>query len=228
MIELVTANQNMPFAVALAVMLGIAILEGVASLLGTGISSFLDSLLPDTDFDIDVHADINVEGAEIPSIAPFTHFLGWLRIGQVPILVLLVLFLTSFGLIGLVMQSIIESTLGFLLPGIIASVIAFILSLPAVHILGGGLKVIMPKDETDAVAEESLTGRVAVITLGTAKKGKAAEAKVKDQHGLTHYVMVEPDEEDATFTAHQAVLLVKKEGPVFKAIENRHSSLVGE
>lgn len=228
MLEFITASQNMPFTVALAVMLGMAFLEGVATLLGAGISSFLDSLLPDFDFDTDLGSSSSLDASEVPSVTPLSRFLGWLRVGQVPVLVLLVIFLTGFGLIGLGIQSFANNTIGTLLPGLIASAIALFLTLPVVRVLGGALGKIMPKDETDAVSEKTLIGRVAVITLGSAEKDSAAEAKVKDKHGLTHYVMVEPDVDGVTFDTGSAVILIKQEGSIFKAIENTNRALVDE
>lgn len=222
MFDFLTASQNMPFTVALAVMLGMALLEGVASLLGAGISSFIDSLLPD--FDINLELDTG----DVPTVTPLSRLLGWLRFGQVPALILLVIFLTSFGLIGLGIQSFVNNLTGALLPGLMASAGALFLALPVVRTFGGAIARIIPKDETDAVEEKSLLGRVAVITLGSAKKGSSAEAKVKDKHGLTHYVMVEPDQDDAVYTSGTAVLLVKQDGSVFRVIENTNSSLVDE
>jgi len=220
MLGFLTASQNMPFTISLVVMFGIALLEGVATLLGAGLSGFLDSLIPD--IDIDPTLDLS----DVSSTSPFTRLLGWLRVGEVPVLILLVLFLMTFGLTGLIVQSLVHSAAGFLLPGLLASILVFFLSLPVVRLFGGALSAIMPKDETDAVSEESLTGRIAVVTLGTARKGSPAQAKVRDQHGLTHYVMIEPDIEDAVFNTKQAVLLIKKEGSVFKAIENNNPALV--
>jgi len=211
--------------VAIMVMFGIALLEGVATLLGAGLSGFLDSLLPDVDVDVDLDTDTSIDGSEVPAIAPLTRLLGWLRIGKVPVLVLLVVFLTGFGLIGLGMQSAMSSLTGFMLPAWIASVIVFFLALPVVRVFGGALGAVMPKDETDAVTEDSLIGRIAVITLGRAVRGGPAQAKVKDQHGLTHYVMVEPDTDGVTFNAAQSVLLIAKDGSVFKAIENTNPAL---
>lgn len=228
MFEFITESQNMPFTVSLVVMFGIALLEGVASLLGMGISSFLDTLLPEFDADMDVSmaAESDMGASEVPAVTPLSKLLGWLRVGQVPVLVLLVIFLTGFGLIGLMLQSLISKILGFLLPGILASALAFTAALPVVRVMGGAIAWIMPKDETDAVTESSLVGRIAVITLGIAKSGSPAEAKVKDQHGLTHYVMVEPDGDNEEFKSGTAVLLVKQQGSVYRVIENTNPVLV--
>lgn len=218
MLEFLAADQNLPFTVSLTVMFGIALLEGVATLLGAGISGFLDTLIPD--LDLNTGMDLDSTGS------PLTRLLGWLRVGQVPVLIILVIFLTTFGLLGLVVQSMVNSTAGFLLPGLVASAIVFFPTLPVVRVLGGALGAIMPKDETDAVSEDSLVGRVATITLGTASKGNPAQGKVRDQHGLTHYIMIEPDAEGISFSAEQSVLLIQKEGSVFRAIENTNPALI--
>jgi hypothetical protein len=225
MLPFIFADQNLPFAVALALMLIIAILEGAATFLGAGISGVLDSLLPDLDFDlgVDVDADLDMPGVGSPSI--LTSIMAWLRLGQVPALVLLVIFLTSFGLVGYGLQMIFVETVGVMLPSLLAGVVAFVFALPIVRVGGGILVKIMPKDETDAVAEESFIGLVAVVTLGAARAGSAAQGKLKDRHGQTHYVMIEPDNEDEMFPQGTEVLLVKHSGAIFKAIRNTNEVL---
>lgn len=222
MIEFVTASQNMPFTVALTVMFGIAVLEGITTLLGAGVSSLLDALLPEAD----IHLHAEIDASEIPATTGLSRFLSWLRVGQVPVLILLVVFLTAFGLIGLGIQALTSNILGFLLPGVVAAIGSLFLSLPVVRIAGGGLQRMMPKDETEAVTEESLVGRIATITIGKAAKGSPAEAKVKDQHGLTHYIMLEPDEDGITMHSGTQVLLVRYETNIYKAIENTNTVLV--
>jgi len=222
MLEFITADGNTPFAVALGVLFGIALLEGITTLLGMGLSSLLDSLLPD----LDLNPDIDTTAPDYPSGNGLTRLLGWLRIGQVPALILLVILLTGFGLIGLTIQSFAQSLSGRLLPGAVASIPALLLALPLVRLLGGVLARLLPKDETDAVSLDVLVGRVGVITLGKACRGSPAEARVTDIRGTTQYVMVEPDSEDGEFPAGTRVLLVRRVGAVFKAIVNPSPSLV--
>ena len=93
------------------------------------------------------------------------------------------------------------------------------------RICGGILGRIIPKDETESVSEESFVGRVAVITLGQAAPGKPAQARLSDQHGQAHYVMLEPDTDNAVFEQGTQVLIVSHEGAVFKAIENPSAAL---
>ncbi|MCG8592556.1 MAG: YqiJ family protein, partial [Proteobacteria bacterium] len=88
MLEFLAAPQNLPFTVALCVMLGIAILEGVGTLLGAGLSSLLDSLVGEIDFDVDADADVDadVHGPGHVGGGLFTGLLGWLRFGRVPVM----------------------------------------------------------------------------------------------------------------------------------------------
>jgi hypothetical protein len=85
---------------------------------------------------------------------------------------------------------------------------------------------VMPKDETSAVSETTLIGRAGVIVKGHAKAGLAAEAKVRDSYGRSHYVMVEPDVETEVFNEGSDVLLVKKVGARFRCIRNPHPELL--
>lgn len=141
---------------------------------------------------------------------------------------LLVIFLTAFGLIGLGLQSVAHRTLGSLLPGSFASIPAVLLGFPIVRLCGGILGKLMPKDETEAVAEASFIGRIAVVILGNASPGNPAEAKLKDKFGQTHYVMVEPDESDERFEKGTQVVLISQQGAVFKAIRNKSDALVDD
>jgi hypothetical protein len=65
-----------------------------------------------------------------------------------------------------------------------------------------------------------------VITLGNARRGYPAEARLKDEHGQLHYVMVEPDSDSEEFAQGSTVLLVKQESSVFRAIRNTSDALI--
>lgn len=229
MIAFILADHNLPFAIALALMMLIAVLEGVTTLLGMGLSGMLDSLLPemDADFDLDVDADVDadIHAAGIHGASPLTRMLSWLRIGQVPVLVLLVIFLTAFGLSGFGVQSAANRLTGLFLPVWPAMAVAFVLAMPFVRFFGGVLARIMPKDETEAVSEKSFVGLVAVITTGKARQGSAAQGKLIDRFGQAHYVMIEPDEAGEEFLQGAEVLLVSQQGATFKAIRNTSAVL---
>lgn len=226
MIAFVLAGQNLPFAVAITLMLLIALLEGITTILGMGLSSILESLMPDADIDMDMDADM--DGADVQPASTLSRMLSWLRIGQVPVLVLLVIFLTAFGLLGFGIQSVASRMLGAFLPAALATIAAIALSLPVVRLLGGVLARIMPKDETEAVAEKSFIGRVAVITTGKARSGSPAQGRLNDRFGQSHYVMIEPDDADEEFVQGTEVLLVSQQGATFRAIQNTSAALKKE
>ena len=210
MLEFMLQPANLPFSIALTIMLFIAAVEGVGTLLGFALSGLLDNLLPDLDIDADA-PDLNDHGA-------FGELLTWLRLKEVPVIAVLIAFLTSFSVTGFILQQVLFSFLGFMLPALIAAAITLFLCLPGVRIFAGILGKIMPKDETEAVGKDSFIGRKATITLGIASEGEPAEGRLKDKFGQTHYVMIEPDISGEAFRKGDGVLLVRHEGATFFAI----------
>lgn len=215
MIDLLTAGPNWVFAAALGLMLLVGVIEVLGALAGGGLSDWFDSLLPELDLDVDG----DVSAPEL-SGGFAAQVLDFLCLGRVPVLVLLVIFLAGFGLAGLIVQTIALELVGAVLSGWLVVPVALVTGLGATNVLGRGLARIMPKQETDAVSDSSFVGRIAVITLGTARPQAPAEAKLRDQHGHTHYIMVEPDRADASFEQGTQVLLVAQRGSVFTAILN--------
>lgn len=222
MFEFITLSQNIPFAVSLMILCMIALLEGVGLIFGAGLSNILEGLLPEGDWVVDI------DGPDIESHGIFGKLLSWLRVGKVPVIVLLIVFLAGFGISGLVLQSLLNNTLGFVLPAYIAVLPAIFLTLPVVRIFSGMLAKILPKDETDVVSSDSFVGKVAIITLGKASQNSPAQAKFNDQHGQTHYVMVEPDDAQATFAQGEAVILVKQAGAKFYAIKSTNDLMTND
>lgn len=213
------ASQNLPFTVALAVMFVIALMEGTSLFLGAGIISVFDNMIPAIDLD-------GLDTPDLNNTTGMTRFLGWLRIGKVPILITLIIFLTLFGLTGLIVQSLALGLIQNLLPASIASVPAFLLTLPALRVTHAVVEKVIPKDETYAVSEETFLGRIAVITIGTATRQRAAQARLQDEHGRDHYVMIKPDNEEDSFPAGTSVLIVSRKGSFFHAIHNPNPNLI--
>ena len=187
MLEFITAPHNLPFSVALLIMLMIGAVEA----LGLGASAI----------HLDMDADVHAEGGDL---------LGWLGVGRVPFLMLLVVFLALFGLTGLAIQQF----AGPLSPWL-AGPAAAVASLPLTSIAARGLARIMPQDETTAVSLDSLIGKRGTITIGTARRGFPAQARVKDVHGQPHYVMVEPHDEAHPLAEGDTILLARRDGNIF-------------
>ena len=110
-------------------------------------------------------------------------------------------------------------------PALAAAIPTLFLSLPVVRSLAAIAEAILPKDETSAVFTDSFIGHVATITLGDARKDMPAEARLTDQHGTTHYIYVIPERDAAPITQGTPVLLVRKEGTHFVAIEDKDNLL---
>jgi hypothetical protein len=224
------APESTPFAVALCLVALIALVEVVGLLIGFSASHALDSQIPD------VHAEVDAGGHFSPFIAdahglpdahvgPLSQVLGWLSVGRVPILVLLIVFLCTFGLVGFLIQAFAGTFAGGPLPAALVSIPAFAAALPAVRYAGIGLARVMPKEETDAVSQKTFVGKVAVVTRGEARRGLPAEAKLRDHRGQTHYLLVEPDEDDAKFAQGAEVLIVQQTGSIYRVIANTNAAM---
>ena len=217
MIEFFTSPENLPFAVALTIMALIAVIEGVGALMGFALSGLLDNLVPEFEIEVD-SSDVGDPGA-------FGEFLSWLRFREVPVIVLLIAFLASFGITGLIMQQALLQTFGFTLPALVAAVLAFFAAMPGVRLFGGIMAKVMPKDETEAVNANSFIGRPAVLTLGSSRRGSSAQARLNDKFGQTHYVMVEPEDDGVEFHQGDALLIVRREAGLFFAVPDDRPDL---
>jgi len=154
-------------------------------------------------------------------------WLGWLHLGRVPLLVLVILFLALFALVGFALDLVAAGVFGTLIPPLISAPVAALAALPLMRVCAGCIAHLIPSDQTYAVSLDTLVGRVAVIVSGTARLGYPAQGKVTSEHGQVHYVMVEPDVAEVTFAQNDAVLLVKRLSATrFQAIRNPRPDLL--
>jgi hypothetical protein len=203
------APELWPFAVAAGLMIIVTIAEAIGMVAGMSMSHWADGFAVD-------HPDGIVSGA-----------LGWLHFGKVPILIIVVIFLMTFALTGFISQFAVRSMFGFYMPVPVAMLFAGVTGVLGVRVLGGAIRRFVPQDETNAVSDASLVGRVGVVTIGNARVGKPAEARVRDEHGASHYVMVEPEELDQSFDSGTSILLVRHlGGRRFQAIHNPKPGLL--
>lgn len=211
-----TAAGSIPFTVALGLVLVMAIFEILSVSLGLGLSEMVDSLLPDLDGGLAA----DVDGIDSASSAnSLTRLLAWFRIGEVPVVMLFIIFLTGFGMSGLLLQYLARQAIEHPLPYPLAVPLALACTVPLVRAGGGILGRYMPKDETYAVSEKSFQGMVATLTLGEAANGKAAQAKLYDKHGQSHYILVEPAEPETCFSQGDQVIIVAKKGALYQVID---------
>ena len=210
--ELFIHPANLVFSIALCLMLLIGLFEVILLLIGGGSQGLLEQFLPESMEQGQV--DISLDQAQ-----SFTALsLDWLGIGRLPLLIWLVLFLTSFAVCGYIIQGIMLTTVGHLITPWIIAPISLMFTAPILHWSSRALVKAIPRDESTAIYSEELVGRTATIILGTATRNSPAQAKVKDQHGQTHYVLVEP-ERDEHYNQGQDVILTQKTKIGFQAIK---------
>ncbi len=206
------ADQNGPFLVTMVITLAIAAVETLSLVMGLGLSDLIDDFLPDFDSDTpEVESSLLGEA------------LGWLNVGRVPFLVLLLAFLGVFTIGGFGVQLVMRGTFGFLLPSVIAMPAALALAIPATRLTSRGLARIMPRDETYATGNDDLVGRLAVVILGPVTRRTPGKAKVSDSHGNTHFVRVRAAKRGKRFQQNEQVLLVGHRRSLFDVITPPHS-----
>jgi len=195
------ADANAYFAIALSIVIVIGVMEVLGQLVGLSVGELLDN-------SINIDSDVSIDGAASPG--GMTQFVGWLGLRKLPFLVWLILFLTAFALAGYGINYIAFSVTSGLLPAVLTVPVALISAIITSHKLGGVLSKWIPKEQTSAISTDTFAGRLAQITLGTARKGMPAEAVFKDEFEQKHYVMVEPMD-DEEFSQGDNVVLVAKE-----------------
>lgn len=202
MLNLLTTADYAPFAIAFVVMLGIGLIEAV----GLGLGSL------DLDTDLEVHAGHGL--------------LDWLGLGHgLPILVWLTSLLGCFTVSGFAIQQIATGAFGAPLHWAIASPAALVIGGIANLFAAAGLARVFPSYESTVIDADELLRQRGTILEGAAARGRPARAKVVDQFGQAHYVMVEPHHETDIIAQGETALLVRKEGPIFFVLPDAGTSL---
>jgi hypothetical protein len=197
-LSFILLNENSPYFYSICLLFGFFILEIVALVIGLDVFSFIDDAIPDLDFNID---------ADIPIHISMVH---WFNFGKVPFLILLIIFLTVFGMVGYTAQYFALKYTGSVFPTWIIVIFDLVISFLGVRYVGMALKNIIPTEETSAVSSESFIGKIATITIGTAKKDYPAQAKLQDEHGRTHYIMAAPINESDEFVLGTKLIVIEK------------------
>ncbi|MBT0667131.1 YqiJ family protein [Novosphingobium profundi] len=204
MLELVTAPGNLPFSVALGLVFALALIQviGLGDMLGGD---------ADLDLDADIHADHGGFGLD-------SGLLSLIGLGRVPFMVWLTVLLSAFGILGFSAQELLAALTGASWSAWLVGPAAGLAALPLTGAISRPLGHLLPKDETTAVDRAALVGREGEIVIGTARQGSPARARVMDHFGQVHHVMLEPDNAGQTFVTGERVLIVRREGELFKAI----------
>lgn len=208
--DLFRLPEAWPYLLSGLLLVALSLIELAAQLIGMGGAAALDAwALGDHGLDV---AD---------------SWLGWLHVGKVPILILLIVFLTLFSLVGVVLLISAKALFGLLPPTWLSGGLATLVAVPGVRVTGGVLGRLIPRDETSAVSLDSLVGQVAIVISGTARVNYPAQARVRNPAGQQFYVHVEPDDPAQTLATGDAVLLVRQlSGARFQAIANPRPDLL--
>lgn len=187
----------LPFAIAFVVMIGIGLIEAV----GLGLGHL--------DLDLDADGGHDVTGG----------LLDWLGLGgELPILVWLTSLLACFTLAGTAIQQSATALTGAPLWWGLASGGALVAGALLNTLAANGLARVMPGYETSAITTDDLLRYRGTILEGTARRGAPARAKVVDEHGQAHFVMVEPHDDADLIRSGETALLVRREGSLFFAL----------
>lgn len=191
-----------PFAIAFVVMIGIGLIEAIGLGLGTA------------DLDADVGAD--AQGG----------LLDWLGLGgELPILIWLTSLLGCFTICGIALQQVATALVGApvhwapALGG--ATVLGAMLNIAAAR----GLARVMPGFESTAIGTDDLLRSRGTIVEGTARRGAPARAKIIDQFGQAHFVMVEPHDDHDVIATGETALLVRRNGALFFGMPDQSTLL---
>lgn len=195
-----------PFAAAFVLLFAIALMQ----VIGLG-DVFGDA---DADGEFDMDADVDGHAGAVEGLMSF------LGMGKMPFLMWLSLLLFLFSSTGFIGQYVIEALTGSMLPALLAAPLALVPALPLTGMASSAFARILPRDETTAIARQSLLGKRGHIDIGKARRGSPARAIVKDIYGQSHNVMVEPHEDGASYVAGDEILLVRQEGDLFFAISD--------
>jgi hypothetical protein len=202
MLDLLLTAPYLPFAVSLALMVGIGLIEAIG--LGLG--------------QVDLEAEVGADtGGGV---------LDWLGLGgELPILVWLTSLLGCFTLAGIAIQQIVTGLAGVPLHWGLALAGAFVAGVLLNTMVANGLARVMPRFETTVISTDDLLRRRGTILEGTARRGSPARAKVVDHHGQAHFVMVEPHDDAEAIASGQSALIVRREGQLFYVLPDSDTRL---
>ena len=192
-----------PFAIAFVVMIGIGLIEAV----GLGLGEF--------------GVDIGLDGHDGSG-----GLLDWLGLGAgLPILIWLTALLGCFTIVGVAVQQASTVFLGAPLGAGVAATIALAIGGVINVFAARGLARIMPGYESTVISQGDLMRQRGTILEGVARRGHPARAKIVDEHGQAHYVMVEPHHDTDVIAQGETALLVRRDGGIFFVLPDAPTAL---
>lgn len=186
-LDFLAGPSTKPFAITEAILIGMTLLEVLALTMGTSISAKLDAILhldhPEAD------AGVAHDGLHVAEQAWLSTAWDWFNKGRVPLLILLMVMLGTFGAIGHVIQGVSHALVGFLPTGL-ACFLSAVLTIPVTRRITRIVGRIVPRDETYVIHNEDLVGSVVTIRLGPVTDQEIGRAQLIDRHGNQHFPWV--------------------------------------
>ena len=209
MLSFLLDDANFWFSCALGIVIALFILEMAGMFFGVSLLGLVDDQAA-----LDADADTS---------SGFTEFGSWLALDRVPLLVWLVLLLTTFGTAGLTFNFLSLTLLDTYFARWLITLLAVVAGLFCTARFGTFLARLLPKQESSATTADELVGTVGHITVGVARQNSPAEGKFVDAHGQPHYLLVEPLEPDEQFSQGEKILLIQKRD--YRWLASRYSDL---
>ena len=209
MLSFLLDDANFWFSCALGIVIALFILEMAGMFFGVSLLGLVDDQAA-----LDADAD---------SSSGFTEFGSWLALDRVPLLVWLVLLLTTFGTAGLTFNFLSLTLLDTYFARWLITLLAVVAGLFFTARFGTFIARLLPKQESSATTADELVGTVGHITVGVARQNSPAEGKFVDAHGQPHYLLVEPLEPDEQFSQGEKILLIQKRD--YRWLASRYSDL---
>ena len=209
MLSFLLDDANFWFSCALGIVIALFILEMAGMFFGVSLLGLVDDQAA-----LDADADTS---------SGFTEFGSWLALDRVPLLVWLVLLLTTFGSAGLTFNFLSLTLLDTYFARWLITLLAVVAGLFCTARFGTFLARLLPKQESSATTADELVGTVGHITVGVARQNSPAEGKFIDAHGQPHYLLVEPLEPDEQFSQGEKILLIQKRD--YRWLASRYSDL---
>ena len=209
MLSFLLDDANFWFSCALGIVIALFILEMAGMFFGVSLLGLVDDQAA-----LDADADTS---------SGFTEFGSWLALDRVPLLVWLVLLLTTFGSAGLTFNFLSLTLLDTYFARWLITLLAVIAGLFFTARFGTFIARLLPKQESSATTADELVGTVGHITVGVARQNSPAEGKFVDAHGQPHYLLVEPLEPEEQFSQGEKILLIQKRD--YRWLASRYSDL---
>ncbi|WAJ30104.1 OB-fold-containig protein [Antarcticirhabdus aurantiaca] len=130
----------------------------------------------------------------------------WLNLGRVPVAILLMLLLITFGFVGIVLESLLPA-----MPAWSFALVAAPAAVGATKVVGDRIARILPRDETYAVTAAEFVGLEGTVTLGPLDDGLAGSVAVRDRHGDVHTLRARPVDRGTVIQQGSHIVVVARD-----------------